>query len=347
MKSLLKLAQIAAVLSVILSLTGCATGSNPKDPLENFNRAMFSFNDNVDQAVLKPTATAYQTVVPSIIQTAIGNFFGNIGDVWTAVNNLLQGNIEDGVTDVMRVAVNSTLGIGGLIDLGSEYGMAKHKQDFGATLGTWGIESGPYVVLPFLGSTTVRDAAALPVDFKGDLWELKYPVRWRNTGSAVRVVDQRAAVLNASNLIEDAALDRYEFIRDGYLQRRANKINRGRAQPASSDRDDGEPSSGPAAGKSPAGDTAPPQDAAPAPQPAAPKAPAGMMPQSSADKLELEPNHSVQLDAITPMSSVSSASQVPPTSSVSQQQLPASANANTDADVPGEMGQNLIVALVR
>jgi phospholipid-binding lipoprotein MlaA len=329
MKSSIKLAHVAAVLSIVLSLTGCATSANPKDPLENFNRAMFNFNDNVDQAVLKPTATAYQTVVPSIIQTAIGNFFGNIGDVWTAVNNLLQGNIEDGVTDVMRVAVNSTLGIAGLIDLGSEYGMAKHKQDFGATLGTWGVQSGPYVVLPFLGSTTVRDAAALPVDFKGDLWELKYPVRWRNTGSAVRVVDQRAAVLNASNLIEDAALDRYEFIRDGYLQRRANKINRGRAQPASTSQDDAEPTSGQAAVTGAAAKPTPALDAAPAPQPAAPEARPAVMPQSSVDKLELESNPGIQVDAKSPMPSVSP---MPPAA---------------EADMRGVTGQNVIVALVR
>jgi phospholipid-binding lipoprotein MlaA len=338
MKSLLTLARATAVLSVILSLTGCATSANPKDPLENFNRAVFNFNDNVDQAVLKPTATAYKSVVPSIIQTAIGNFFGNIGDVWTAVNNLLQGNIEDGFTDVMRVAVNSTLGIGGLIDLGSEYGMAKHKQDFGATLGTWGIQSGPYVVLPFLGSTTVRDAAALPLDFKGDLWELKYPVRWRNTGSAIRVVDQRAAVLNASNLIEDAALDRYEFIRDGYLQRRANKINRGRAQPAVIDKDDAGPTPipGQPAVTDPAAKATPTPDAAPPnPQPAAPEARPAVVPQSSIDKLELESNRGVQVDEKSPISSgapMSSGSPMPPAA---------------EADLRGVTQQNVIVALVR
>jgi phospholipid-binding lipoprotein MlaA len=341
MKSLLKLAHAAAALSVVLLLTGCATGANPKDPLENFNRAMFSFNDNVDQAVLKPTATAYKSVVPSIIQTAIGNFFGNIGDVWTAVNNLLQGNIEEGVTDVMRVAVNSTLGIGGLIDLGSEYGMAKHKQDFGATLGTWGIASGPYVVLPFLGSTTVRDAAALPVDFKGDLWELKYPVRWRNTGSAVRVVDQRAAVLNASNLIEDAALDRYEFIRDGYLQRRANKINRGRAQPASTSQDDGEPSAGQADVKGGAGGPSLTPAAGPGQQPAAPEARPAGIPQSSIDKLEPESSRGIQLDAkspILPLPAIPTASSMP--------SVPATAPA-VEADMRGVTRQNIIVALVR
>jgi phospholipid-binding lipoprotein MlaA len=209
------------------TLGGCATSSNPQDPFENFNRAMFSFNDGLDQAVLKPTATAYQNVVPSFVQTGIGNFFGNIGDVWTAVNNLLQGKAANGMSDVMRVAMNTVFGLGGILDIGSEAGLQKHKEDFGETLAVWGVGSGPYLVLPFLGSSTVRDAAALPVDFAGDLWTYQTPVRVRNTGSVVRVIDGRASVLNASNLIEDAALDRYEFIRDAYLQRRANKINDG------------------------------------------------------------------------------------------------------------------------
>lgn len=323
MKSLIRLARAAGALSLILSLAGCATGANPHDPLENFNRVMFSFNDNVDQTVLKPTATVYKTVVPSIVQTAVGNFFGNIGDVWTAVNNLLQGNIEDGFTDVMRVAVNSTLGIGGLVDLGSEYGMAKHKQDFGATLGVWGVKSGPYVVLPFLGSTTVRDTAALPLDFKGDLWGLKYPVRWRNTGSVVRVIDQRAAVLSASNLIEDAALDRYEFIRDAYLQRRASKINRGRAQPESTERDDEKQDSKQAPDKGQSGTSAPTPDAGPAKKPAAPPSGAGIMPQSSIDKLELDSQQNVQPNANEEISFA------------------------VDPDKRGVMEQDVIVALVR
>jgi phospholipid-binding lipoprotein MlaA len=217
-------------LAIAVTLAGCATTNNPQDPFEDFNRAMFSFNDKLDQAALKPAAIAYRNVLPSFVQTAIGNFFGNIGDVWTAVNNLLQGKGADGFSDVMRVAVNSTLGLGGLLDIGSEAGMQKHKQDFGVTLGTWGIESGPYVVLPFLGSTTLRDTVALPVDIQGDLWHYQYPVWVRNTGSVVRVIDQRSVVLDASNLIEDAALDRYEFVRDAYLQRRANKINDGEDQ---------------------------------------------------------------------------------------------------------------------
>jgi phospholipid-binding lipoprotein MlaA len=205
---------------------------NPVDPYERFNRTMFNFNDKVDQYALKPAATVYKRVLPSFVQTGVYNFFGNLGDVWTGVNNLLQGRVADGVSDVMRFAVNTTFGLGGLLDIGSEAGMQKHRQDFGATLGVWGVQSGPYVVLPLLGSSTLRDSFALPVDFAGDPWTYVNPVQTRYIGDAVRVVDMRAGVLDASNLVEDAALDRYEFIRDAYLQRRAGKISSNRERGA-------------------------------------------------------------------------------------------------------------------
>jgi phospholipid-binding lipoprotein MlaA len=211
---------------------GSAAARNPVDPYERFNRTMFNFNDKVDQIALKPAATVYKRVLPSFVQTGVYNFFGNLGDVWTAVNNLLQGRVADGVSDVMRFAVNTTFGLGGLLDIGSEAGMQKHRQDFGATLGVWGVQSGPYVVLPLLGSSTLRDSFALPVDFAGDPWTYVNPVQTRYIGDAVRVVDMRAGVLDASNLIEDAALDRYEFIRDAYLQRRAGKISSNRERGA-------------------------------------------------------------------------------------------------------------------
>jgi phospholipid-binding lipoprotein MlaA len=213
---------MAALVAVALASTGCAT-TNPQDPLEPFNRAMFTFNDKVDQVALKPAAQAY-VKLPSFVQTGVGNFFGNLSDAWTAINELLQGKGADGVTDVMRVAVNTTFGLGGLIDIGSEAGMPKHQEDFGQTLGKWGVHSGPYVVLPLLGPSTLRDTVATPVDFYGDPWSYKRPVRWRNVGTVVNVVDQRARLLNASNLLEAAALDRYEFVRDGYLQRRRNQV---------------------------------------------------------------------------------------------------------------------------
>ncbi|MGE5622334.1 MAG: VacJ family lipoprotein [Bacillota bacterium] len=221
----------SAIRVVVLALTcavgGCATTTNPKDPFERFNRAMFTFNDALDQHAVKPAAEAYSKVVPAFAQTGIGNFFGNLGDVWTTVNNFLQGKVADGMSDVMRVAVNTFLGFGGVLDIGSEAGLTKHKEDFGQTLGRWGVRSGPYIVLPVLGPSTLRDTAATPLDLTANPWQHKYPVRWRNTGTVIRLVDQRAALLGASNLLEDAALDRYEFVRDAYLQRRESTIHDG------------------------------------------------------------------------------------------------------------------------
>lgn len=212
-----------SLVAMAIVLSGCAT-NNPRDPFESFNRAMFTFNDKVDQAAVKPAAEVYSNVVPHFVQIGVGNFFGNLGDVWTAINNFLQGKVEHGMSDVMRVAVNSTFGLGGVLDIGSEAGLPKHKEDFGQTLGKWGVKSGPYVVLPLLGSTTLRDTAAMPVDFGADLWSYYTPVHWRNAGSVVRVIDLRASVLDASNLLEEAALDRYVFVRDAYLQRRQSKV---------------------------------------------------------------------------------------------------------------------------
>jgi phospholipid-binding lipoprotein MlaA len=215
----------AATLAIVFALAGCA-GTNPKDPFETYNRAMFRFNDALDQAALKPAAEQYEKL-PSFVRTGVGNFFGNLGDVWTAVNNLLQGKIGDGMSDVMRVTFNTAFGFGGLLDWGSEAGLVKHKEDFGQTLGKWGVRSGPYFVLPLLGPSTVRDTLAWPIDIAGDPWDYVRPVAVRSSGYVVRIVDQRAAVLGASNLIEEAALDRYVFIRDAYLQRRESKIRDG------------------------------------------------------------------------------------------------------------------------
>ena len=214
---------LALVATAVIS--GCASTNNPKDPYEGFNRAMFTFNDTVDKAALKPAATVYRDVLPTFVQAGIGNFFGNIGDVWTAVNNLLQGKTEDGMSDVARVALNSTFGLLGVIDIASDAGLPKHREDFGQTLGKWGGKPGPYVVLPLLGSSTVRDTAALPFDFFADPWGYKYPVHVRTIGRGLRVLDRRAGALDAADLVEDAALDKYEFVRDAYLQRRESQIH--------------------------------------------------------------------------------------------------------------------------
>ena len=213
----------AALVVAAVSLTGCAT-NNPRDPFEPVNRAVFKFNDAVDQNALKPAATVYKSITPSVVQTGVSNFFGNLADVWTSANNLMQGKGEAGMSDFTRVVINSTFGLGGLFDVASEAGLPKHQEDFGQTLGYWGMSSGPYIMLPILGPSTLRDTAALPLDISADPWVYVSPVRTRNLGTALRVVDERAALLDASNLMEEAALDRYEFIRDGYLQRRQNKV---------------------------------------------------------------------------------------------------------------------------
>jgi phospholipid-binding lipoprotein MlaA len=225
------LCRLAAGAAVAFALSGCATtASNPKDPFEGYNRAMFTFNDKVDTVVLKPTATAYKRVVPGFIQTGVNNFFGNLSDVWTAANQFLQGRPANGVNDVTRVALNTTFGLGGLIDVASASGLRKHNEDFGQTLGVWGVSSGPYLILPILGPSTLRDTVALPLDRKADPWNYKDPVHVRNIGTAVYVVDQRAVLLDASNLLEEAALDRYEFIRDGFMQRRESRVQDGKEE---------------------------------------------------------------------------------------------------------------------
>ena len=215
---------LALALGAAVLLSGCATTANPKDPFEKFNRAMFSFNDTVDRVALKPAATAYKNVTPSFVQTGVNNFFGNLTDLWSSLNNFAQLKGQDGLNDFMRFAVNSTLGLAGVLDIATPAGMRKHNEDLGQTLGYWGVPSGPYLMLPLLGPSTVRDTAALPGDWWGDPWTHVNDVPWRNSGIVLRAVDQRASVLDASNLLEDAALDRYEFIRDGYMQRRNSKV---------------------------------------------------------------------------------------------------------------------------
>lgn len=225
------LRRLGLALAATAALSGCATSGNPRDPLEGFNRAMFKFNDTVDQAALKPAATVYKAVLPSFVQTGVGNFFGNLADVWNSANNLLQGKGEAGLSDFGRVVINSSFGILGLFDVASQAGLPKHSEDFGQTLGIWGVRSGPYLMLPLLGPSTVRDTAALPLDIAADPWSHKEPVYLRNIGTVVRVVDKRAYLLDASNLMEEAALDRYEFVRDSYLQQRENKVFDGEGNP--------------------------------------------------------------------------------------------------------------------
>ncbi|WP_229418096.1 VacJ family lipoprotein [Massilia sp. Root351] len=226
----MKFRHLALLVAAAATLTGCA-GPNPRDPYEGFNRSMFKFNDAVDQAALKPAATAYKNVLPTFVQTGVNNFFGNLSDVWSAANGFMQGKGEQGMSDVMRVALNSTFGLLGVLDIASEAGLQKHNEDFGQTLGYWGVQSGPYLMLPLLGPSTVRDTVALPLDIKADPWGYKDPVNVRNIGSVTRVIDKRAGLLDATSLMEEAALDRYEFVRDSFLQARESKVFNGESGP--------------------------------------------------------------------------------------------------------------------
>lgn len=213
-----------AIIASACILTGCAT-KNPNDPFENYNRVMFNINEAFDHTAFKPLAMLYDTVMPNFAQTMVTNFFGNINDVWYAFNNLLQGQGEKGMTDVARVMVNSLFGLGGVIDVASNLNIPKYRADFGQTLGVWGMEAGPYVVLPLLGPSTLRDTIALPAEWYGDAWSYVNNVRVRNAGLVVRAVNYRAALLDASSLVDDAALDKYEFMRDAYLQRRYKQVH--------------------------------------------------------------------------------------------------------------------------
>lgn len=210
----------------IALLQGCATGpqANPADPLEPFNRSVYSFNEGLDRAVLKPVATAYQNITPSPVRTGVSNFFENISDVWSMVNNLLQAKPAQAVDSLFRVTTNTLWGVGGIFDVATELKIPKHKEDFGQTLGTWGLASGPYVVLPLFGPSSVRDTAGLAVDMQGDLVSQSSNVPVRNSLKVLDLVDTRASLLSAGSLLEQAALDKYAFTRDAYLQRRKSLV---------------------------------------------------------------------------------------------------------------------------
>ena len=213
-------------LALLLSgAAGCATvGGDPRDPLEGFNRAMYSFNDGFDEAVGKPVATAYRDVIPAPARMMVRNFFANIADLWIGGNNLLQGKPLDALTDWTRFAVNSVFGVFGLLDFASDMGIEKHDEDFGQTFGRWGIDDGGYLVWPLLGPSTVRDSLGTVVDIYVDPVLAHKPIRVRNTMAVLRATSKRADLLDASRILEEAALDKYVFQRDAYLQRRRSLV---------------------------------------------------------------------------------------------------------------------------
>lgn len=216
---------LAAGLGLVL-VQGCAIGpnANPADPFEPFNRGVFGFNEGVDRAILKPVATAYRDITPSPVRTGVTNFFGNIGDVWSLVNNILQGKPRESVETLMRVSFNTIFGFAGVFDIATEMRLEKHSEDFGQTLGYWGMGSGPYLVLPLLGPSNFRDGIGTAVDANADLVNRTDRVPVRNSLAALRVVNTRANFLSAGDVLDQAALDKYSFTRDLYLKRRESQI---------------------------------------------------------------------------------------------------------------------------
>jgi len=209
-----------------LFLTGCAAGpnANPKDPLEPMNRSISRFNDSLDENVLKPVATGYRDVTPDLVQKGVRNVFNNLSDAWSTVNNGLQLKGRDTAESFMRVVVNTVFGVYGIFDVATEIKLQRHTEDFGQTLGYWGVPSGPYLVLPVLGPSTLRDTAGLPVDTSADVVRHLDHIPTRNSAMGLRIVEKRADLLKATNMLEEAALDKYSFTRDSYLQYRRSQI---------------------------------------------------------------------------------------------------------------------------
>lgn len=217
-------------------LSGCASNTTSKaDPLEGVNRSFFALNESLDEVLLQPAAKGYQAVTPGFVRAGVSNAFTNVGDVSVSVNNLLQGKPKNAFTDAARFLINSTLGVLGLFDVATPMGLEKHDEDFGQTLGKWGVGSGPYLVLPLMGPSTVRDTAGRGVDSQMGWAKQVDHSQSRYSGVALEVVDLRANLLGAGKTLEEAALDKYQFLRDAYLQRRIRAIHDGKAPQAALD----------------------------------------------------------------------------------------------------------------
>jgi phospholipid-binding lipoprotein MlaA len=237
-------AQPAALLALTL-FTAAANAQSANDPFEPANRAIFGFNEAIDGAVLKPVAQGYQKAVPELVRMGVTNFFGNFGDGWSAINNLLQGKVEQSATMVMRVAANTLFGIGGIFDVASDLGMERSTEDFGQTLGRWGMPAGPYIVWPLLGPSTARDTLGRPLDLA---WSTSLAIN--DTGvnaglAALQLVDVRANLLSASGVIDGLAFDKYTFIRDAYIARRRNLVYDGNPPELPEDKEPAEPAPAP------------------------------------------------------------------------------------------------------
>ncbi|MCK6413170.1 MAG: VacJ family lipoprotein [Azonexus sp.] len=220
--------RLSLCLAALALSTAVWAGDNPRDPYEGFNRTMFAVHETLDRSLLKPVARGYDRALPLPVKAGVGNFFGNVGDAWTGANNLLQGKAGDAGVDLARLLVNSTLGIFGLFDVASELGLEKHDEDFGQTLAVWGVGDGAYLFWPLIGPRSVRDTAGFVTDAWVDPVGWVDPVRVRNTFRGVRIVDVRASLLPSDKVVDEAALDKYSYIRDAYFQRRQNQIHDGR-----------------------------------------------------------------------------------------------------------------------
>ncbi len=236
---------------LVLALAACALAgacasprdADPRDPLEPMNRAVFSFNEAFDTAYAKPVATAYHDKVPEPVRGWVRNFFANIADVFIGFNNILQGKPDDGLQDWVRVAMNTVFGVFGINDVASDMGLEKHDEDFGQTFGRWGVGEGFYLMLPILGPSTARDGVGTALDIYTDPVSNVKPNRVSYGAVVVRGVSKRADLLDATQLLEEAALDKYVFLRDAYLQRRRSQIYDGHPprEPLPKDDDDAPP----------------------------------------------------------------------------------------------------------
>jgi len=229
--------------------TGGKTAGQRLDPWEHWNRKVFSFNEKLDAEVLKPVAQTYSDVVPRPVRRGVDNFFGNVADAWSAINNFLQGKFDNGFRDVIRVGTNTVFGLGGVFDVATEFGVDHQYEDFGQTLGHWGFGPGAYVVWPVLGPSSVRESFAMPLDLAASpaLLISDGAVKWEIT--TLQFINKRANLLGATAVLDDIALDKYTFVRDAYLQRRRSLVKDGSdsADDGNADGDEDERQSAPAA----------------------------------------------------------------------------------------------------
>jgi phospholipid-binding lipoprotein MlaA len=251
-----------SLLILPMLFAGCAAPHNPEDPLEPLNRGVYRFNDALDRAVLKPAAKGYSAVMPTTGKIMVSNFFSNLDDVMVTANDLLQFKLVQGFSDGMRFAVNSTIGFFGLIDVASTGGLYKHDEDFGQTLGKWGIGNGPYLVIPIIGPSTVRDGIGFYADLYLDPMYYINDMSTRNLAYLAQKITLRAGLLDQEKVMDEAQIDRYEFLRDIYLLHRQSQVYDGNPPRRKYDDDESDDTGLPQA--SPASNKPSPAAAAPA-----------------------------------------------------------------------------------